>query len=150
MLQHLNSAKEQGDVLIVTVIRDRDVKKGPGRPIFPENLRAENAASLSIVDYVSVVDDEIPFQCVKAIKPDIFAKGQAYKDRDSVVHKRIFDEEKEIYFGKSKICETKGFSFSSSALIKDFSNIYAEDVKCFLKDSAGRCFQGHREEDRRP
>ena len=133
MLQHLNSAKEQGDVLIVTVIRDRDVKKGPGRPIFPENLRAENAASLSIVDYVSVVDDEIPFQCVKAIKPDIFAKGQAYKDRDSVVHKRIFDEEKEIYFGKSKICETKGFSFSSSALIKDFSNIYAEDVKMFLE-----------------
>ncbi|MFN3822018.1 MAG: alanine--tRNA ligase-related protein, partial [bacterium] len=61
MIKHLNSAKKQGDILIVTVIKDKDVRRGPGRPIFPEKLRAENVASLSYVDYVSIVDDEIPF-----------------------------------------------------------------------------------------
>src|SRR3989338_10766210 len=63
VIQHLNSAKEQGDVLIVTVIRDKDVRKGPVRPIFPDYLRAENVASLFQVDYVSIVTDETPFEC---------------------------------------------------------------------------------------
>jgi len=134
IITHLNSAKKQGDVLIVTIIKDKDVRRGPGRPIFPENLRAENVASLSQVDYVCIVDDEIPFECVKKIKPDIFAKGQAYKERDSRIHEKIFEEEKELYFGKSKIYETEGFSFSSSLIIKDFLNIYPEETKSFLKD----------------
>src|SRR5271157_1070256 len=63
VINHLNDAKEQGDVLIVTVIKDQDVRKGPGRPIFPEKLRAENVASLEQVDYVCLVDDNIPFEC---------------------------------------------------------------------------------------
>ncbi len=57
IIKHLNSAKKEGEVLIVTIIKDEDVKKGAGRPIFLENLRAENIASLEQVDYVSVVDD---------------------------------------------------------------------------------------------
>ena len=35
MIQHLNSAKNQGDILIVTVIKDRDVRRGPGPEPFP-------------------------------------------------------------------------------------------------------------------
>src|SRR4030066_2505956 len=68
MIKHLNSAKKQGDILIVTVIKDKDVRKGPGRPIFTEGLRAENVASLQYVDYICIVDDEVPFECVKRIK----------------------------------------------------------------------------------
>ncbi len=40
IVQHLQAAREQGDVLVVTIIRDRDVRRGPGRPIFPEALRS--------------------------------------------------------------------------------------------------------------
>src|SRR3972149_6309476 len=77
---HLMSAKRQGDVLVVTVIKDKDVRRGPGRPVFTEILRAENVASLEYVDFVCIVDDDIPFECVRKIKPDIFAKGKAYKE----------------------------------------------------------------------
>ncbi|MEK6652088.1 MAG: adenylyltransferase/cytidyltransferase family protein, partial [Nitrospirota bacterium] len=42
VIKHLNAAKKQGDILIVTVIKDEDVRRGPGRPIFSEKLRAEN------------------------------------------------------------------------------------------------------------
>ncbi|MDO9096921.1 MAG: adenylyltransferase/cytidyltransferase family protein, partial [Candidatus Methanoperedens sp.] len=80
IIKHLNEAKEQGDILIVTVIKDKDVRRGPGRPIFSEKLRLENVSSLDLVDYVCLVDDETPFSCVKSIKPDIFAKGRAYKE----------------------------------------------------------------------
>lgn len=132
--QHLNEARVQGDILIVSVIKDKDVRRGPGRPIFPEELRVENVASLEWVDYACLVDDEIPFECVERIKPDIFARGQAYKERDRRIHEKIFEEEKEFYFGKSKIYETGGFSFSSSQIINNFLDIYPEETRSFLKN----------------
>jgi len=133
VIEHLKSAKEQGNILIVTVITDKDVRKGPGRPIFPGNLRAENVASLSMVDYVCVVGDERPFECVKRIAPDIFVKGKSIKDQDNEIHNKIFEEEKELYFGKARIHETGGFSLSSSEIINNFLDIYPEEVKNFLK-----------------
>lgn len=134
IISHLNSARSQGDVLIATVIRDKDVRRGPGRPIFPEKLRAENVASLRVVDYVCIVDDETPFECVKIIKPDIFAKGQTLKDRVRSIHDKIFEEEREIFFGKCRIYETEGFSlFSSSQIINNFLDIYPEETRSFLR-----------------
>jgi len=133
VLKHLNEAKARGDVLIVTVIKDKDVRKGPERPIFPENLRLENVSSLEQVDYCSLVDDETPFECVKRIKPDYFAKGRKYAERDRSIHNKIFEKERELVFGKSIICETDGFSFSSSHIINNFLDIYSEETKDFLK-----------------
>jgi len=133
IIKHITTAKEKGDVLVVTVIMDRDVRRGHGRPVFPEELRAENVASLQQVDYVSIVSDERPFECVQAIRPDVFARGQAYKERDRKIHRKIFEEEKELYFGKTKICETEGFSFSSSQIINNFLDIYPPETKSFLR-----------------
>ena len=133
ILKHLNEAKEQGDILIVTVIKDKDVRKGPERPIFPENSRLENASSLEQVDYCSLVDDYTPFECVKRIKPDYFAKGRNYAERDRSIHSKIFEKERELVFGKSIIYETDGFSFSSSHIINNFLDIYSEETKDFLK-----------------
>jgi len=136
IINHLELAKKQGDLLVVTVIRDKDVRRGPGRPIFPDKLRLENVASLEQVDYACIVDDDIPFECVKILKPDVFAKGQAYKDRDRKVHEKIFEEEKEFYLGKSRVHETGGFSFSSSQIINNFLDIYPEETRLFLKKFA--------------
>lgn len=132
IIKHLIEAKKQGDILIVTVIKDRDVRRGPGRPIFPDYLRVENVAVLEYVDYVCMVDDETPFECVKLIKPDVFAKGQSHRERDNKIHKKIFRAEKEIYFGNIRICETEGFSLSSSHIINNFLDIYPQEVKTFL------------------
>ncbi len=41
IIKHLNEAKGRGNVLIVTVVKDKDVRKGPERPIFTENFRLE-------------------------------------------------------------------------------------------------------------
>jgi|SRR5208283_3080286 len=138
MIQHLNSAKQQGDVLVVTVIKDKDVRRGPGRPIFPEQMRAENVASLSQVDYVCIVDDEVPFDCVKLIKPDVFAKGQSQNERDKKIHAKIFREEKELYFGKSRIIETEGFSLSSSEILNKFFDVYPEETKRYLQSFSAK------------
>lgn len=136
IVRHLNEAKSQGDILVVTIVKDKDVRRGAGRPIFPEALRAENVSSFEQVDYVCLVDDASPFQCVKMIKPDIFAKGRAYLERDQKIHAKIFEEEREFHFGNSKIYETTGFSFSTSNIINNYLELYPDDTKAFLKKFA--------------
>jgi rfaE bifunctional protein kinase chain/domain len=133
IIKHLNEAKEQGNILVVTVIKDKDVRKGPERPIFPENFRLENVSSLEQIDYCCLVDDDTPFECVKRIKPDYFAKGRSYAEGDRSIHSKVFEKERELFFGKSIIHETEGFSFSSSHIINNFLDIYSEETRDFLK-----------------
>ncbi len=47
-VRHLEAARKLGDVLVVTVTADRFVNKGPGRPVFNAELRAEMLATLRI------------------------------------------------------------------------------------------------------
>src|SRR3990167_2131420 len=53
-IKYFQSAKRMGDMLVVTVTPDEFVDKGPGRPVFNENLRAEAIAALECVDYVAI------------------------------------------------------------------------------------------------
>src|SRR6516165_10906993 len=55
-VRHLEAARKLGDVLIVTVTADRFVNKGPGRPVFNGELRAEMLATLEYVDWVAIND----------------------------------------------------------------------------------------------
>jgi cytidyltransferase-like protein len=50
-VRHLRHAAEQGDLLLVTITADAVMKKGEGRPLFPQELRAENLAALDCVDW---------------------------------------------------------------------------------------------------
>jgi cytidyltransferase-like protein len=56
-IRHFAAARSMGDVLVVTITADDFVGKGPGRPAFPQGLRSESLAALSVVDFVAVVDD---------------------------------------------------------------------------------------------
>ena len=58
IISHLEEARAAGDVLVVTVIRDRDVRRGPGRPIFSEEKRLHSVLSLGMVDYACLVSGE--------------------------------------------------------------------------------------------
>ncbi|MBT6047580.1 MAG: adenylyltransferase/cytidyltransferase family protein [Candidatus Scalindua sp.] len=139
IIKHLNKSKNEGDILIVTVIKDKDVRRGPGRPIFPEDYRIASVASLEQVDFVCLVDDENPFECVQRINPDVFAKGQALTEHDRKTHKKLYEGKKELLFGKSRIHETDGFLFSSPivtsglSIINNFLDIYSDETRSFLK-----------------
>ncbi len=132
IIRHIQAAKKEGDILVVTVIKDKDVTKGPGYPIFNEHLRLENVASIEYVDYVSLVDDKIPFECIAILKPDIFARGQDYKDRDMEITKKLEYEEEAIKNAGCEIYYTQGNAFSSTGIINQFLDIYPEDTKEYL------------------
>jgi len=79
-LRTLQKAKSLGDILIVGVNSDSSVRriKGRGRPIIPENERAEIIASLECVDYVVIFSEPDPIKLIKTIKPDVHVKGGDY------------------------------------------------------------------------
>jgi rfaE bifunctional protein nucleotidyltransferase chain/domain len=80
-VNYLSRAREMGDVLIVGLNRDSSVRKfKPGeRPIQHEMDRAKILAALRSVDYVVMFSEETPEKLIKAIKPDILAKGADYR-----------------------------------------------------------------------
>jgi len=75
--RYLSAARGLGDHLIVAVNSDRSVKriKGPKRPVFSEDARAEMLAALSFVDRVIIFDEETPLELITLLLPDILVKG---------------------------------------------------------------------------
>ncbi|MBI2934406.1 MAG: adenylyltransferase/cytidyltransferase family protein [Chloroflexi bacterium] len=141
-VRHLEAARNQGDVLVVTLTRDRYVRKGPGRPIFNEDLRAETIASFEYVDYVSLVDDYTAVECIRILKPDVYAKGQDYQDRDKDVTGKILDEEEAVRSVNGRLYFSTEITFSSSNLINEFLDIYPPETRDYLRGIAGKYSAG--------
>ena len=72
-------AKAKGDVLYVVLVANRFVQKGPGRPLFDQDLRAMWVAAIEEVDFVVINNDYGPYQLIKKIQPSILVKGVDYK-----------------------------------------------------------------------
>lgn len=76
-VRSLEEASRLGDRLVVGVNRDASVRaaKGAGRPVMRERERMEIVAALACVDWVVGFSGETPIRLVRAIEPDVLAKG---------------------------------------------------------------------------
>lgn len=81
-VRYLQGARALGDLLVVGVNADEQVKrlKGEGRPILHAAERAELVASLESVDLVTVFGEPTVTELLLAVKPDIHAKGTDYTE----------------------------------------------------------------------
>jgi rfaE bifunctional protein nucleotidyltransferase chain/domain len=77
---YLSEAKKLGDVLIIGMNSDYSVKsiKGENRPINNEEDRAIVLDSLKFVDFVTIFNEDTPYELIKEIKPDVLVKGGDY------------------------------------------------------------------------
>lgn len=76
--RYLEASRALGDVLVVGVNSDasvRSLNKGSGRPVVPENQRAEVLTALACVDYVVIFDEPDPAALLAALQPDVLVKG---------------------------------------------------------------------------
>lgn len=114
-IRHLRWAKAQGDALLVTITADQGINKGPGRPLIPHHLRAENLASLDMVDAVHVVHEPTAEGILRDVTPDIYVKGQEYESNNDP---RFQAEREAVEAAGGRVVFSSGdVVFSSSALI---------------------------------
>lgn len=79
-VSYLAQARQLGDLLVVGLNSDASVRrlKGPSRPVNDEASRALVLASLEMVDYVVVFDEDTPYNLIKKTQPDVLVKGGDY------------------------------------------------------------------------
>jgi len=132
-LKHFEAAKKKGNILVVTLTKDQDVNRGPGRPIFNQNLRSETLAAIECVDFVAVNEWPTAVETIKKLKPDFYVKGSDYIKKEDDVTGKINEEEEAIKSVGGAIHFTDEMTFSSTALINTFIASYPEETKKFLQ-----------------
>ncbi|MEZ6317167.1 MAG: PfkB family carbohydrate kinase [Phycisphaerales bacterium] len=115
-IRHLRFAKAQGDVLLVSITGDGHIQKGDGRPLIPQELRAENLAALDFVDWVHVAPEPTALGVLEVVRPDVYVKGREYEQN----HDPRFMAERECVerHGGRVVFSSGDVVFSSTALIE--------------------------------
>src|SRR5580698_4130929 len=139
-VRYFEEARQQGDLLFVTITADSFVNKGPSRPYFPHDLRAEMVAALSCVDGVAVNYAASAVNVIEAIRPDVYVKGPDYRDASSDVTGKIVEEQRAVETCGGRIFFTDNITFSSSTLINRFLEIPNPELRGYLDSARQRNF----------
>ena len=113
-VRHLEAAKREGDYLIVTITPDEFVNKGPGRPVFSSQIRAEMLAALECVDWVGINYWSSAEKLIELISPDFYVKGSDYTNEGEDLTGKISLEREAVENCGGKTIFTDDITFSSS------------------------------------
>ncbi len=101
-VRYLEAAKKFGDILVIGLNSDASVSSiKPGRPVTPEEERAEVLSALYVVDYVTLFHEDTPYELIREIRPDILVKGADW-NREDIVGSDLVDDVRTIPFVKGK------------------------------------------------
>jgi len=80
-VSYLQRARKLGHLLIVGLNGDSSVRqlKGPGRPLVPQQQRAQVVAALACVDAVVIFPERRAHRFLGTVQPDIYVKGGDYR-----------------------------------------------------------------------
>jgi rfaE bifunctional protein kinase chain/domain/rfaE bifunctional protein nucleotidyltransferase chain/domain len=131
-IRHMQRAKQEGDVLMVTVTGDAYVNKGPGRPVFSEHLRAEYVAALACTDFVAISHAVTATVALSRIQPDVYAKGSDYRSPEDDVTGNIVSEQEAVEAHGGRIFYTDEITFSSSHLLNEHFGVFPPETKAYL------------------
>jgi rfaE bifunctional protein nucleotidyltransferase chain/domain len=131
-IRHFEQAKSFGDVLIVTVTPDRFVNKGPQRPVFKEELRAQAIAALTCVSYVAVNDTPTAVETIELLRPDVYVKGSEYADAQQDRTGGIVIEEAAVTRVGGRLAFTYDLTFSASNLVNHHLQVLSREVSEYL------------------
>jgi rfaE bifunctional protein kinase chain/domain/rfaE bifunctional protein nucleotidyltransferase chain/domain len=126
-IQYLQFAKNQGDILIVSVSADPQVNKGADRPLIPDDLRAASLAALECVDLVYVNPHPTAVELLDKLQPDVYVKGREYQNNNDP---RFLAERDTVMAHGGRVVFSSGdVIYSSSALIGGLSAAPFNDEK---------------------
>jgi len=132
-IKYFEEAKSMGDVLCVTITTDVFARKGIGRPVFREELRADSIAALSCVDFVALVPYETAHEAIHSINPSIYVKGSDYEGKEQEAGHPTAEEKKLVESLGGHLSFTHDpVTFSSTAVINDHFSTLPESIRQFL------------------
>jgi rfaE bifunctional protein nucleotidyltransferase chain/domain len=132
-IRYLQRARREGDILLVTLTADAYVNKGPGRPVFNQQLRAENLAALECVDYVAIHHAVAAVDALHKIQPNVYAKGSEYRSCSDDVTGNILLEQRAVEEHGGEIFFTDEITFSSSGLLNEYFGVFPPETRRFLE-----------------
>ena len=132
-VRHLREAKRHGSMLVVTITADAFINKGPGRPVFSERMRAEMLSALEFVDYVGIVHEATAIPAINAIKPNVYVKGQDYRDAKEDITGGIVGERNAVESQNGRVEFTDEVTYSSSSLINRHLAVFDPTLDQFLE-----------------
>ncbi|MFQ5481362.1 MAG: PfkB family carbohydrate kinase [Nitrospinaceae bacterium] len=132
-IRHLQLARKEGDFLMVTVTADRHVNKGPDRPVFKEDMRAENLAALACVDFVALNQAPTAVNVIAEIQPTCYIKGSEYRDEASDVTGNIVHEKSAVESCGGRLVFTDDITFSSTHLLNEYFGLFPPETRKYLK-----------------
>lgn len=120
--RYLDAAKKLGDVLIIGIDSDEKIRfrKGPDRPVVPQEERLEMLTYLTSVDHVLLKElDQPKWQLIKTISPDVLvATKETYKPEQI--------EQLKEYCGEVVVLEPKATTSTSAKIRRIQLNIVSK------------------------
>ena len=131
-LMHFKVAKKNCDFLIVSITSDKFIHKGPNRPIHSEKERVFFLKNLKFIDHVFIAKGPSGIDSINLIKPNLYFKGNDYKDNSSDRTKKIIKEKVAVMKNKGKIFYTNEKHMSSSKIINQLSLALNDEQAKFI------------------
>lgn len=128
-IKYLEAAKKHGNRLVVSITADRFVDKGPGRPYFSAERRAEMLRAIKCVDEVWICDERTAIAAIRNFKPNVYVKGQDYKDASHDVTGEIENERKAVESYGGRVVFTNEEVHSSSSIVNSCLREWSEEQK---------------------
>lgn len=119
----LQAAADVAEYVIVGLSSDVWVRhrKGACRPILEQSLRAEMLLALKYVDAVVIMNEEMPFDLISMLKPDIVVKGGRFSNTDKMhdvlrgFNGRCHEVARDGWYSTSATIEIIRFRYCSNA-----------------------------------
>jgi cytidyltransferase-like protein len=130
--QYLKRAKQQGDVLVVSVFSDKYIPENENMQ-FDENMRAEALTSLDFVDAVVINPFENVAELIERMRPDIFFEGFESDKPNRLFGNRI--EKNESLFAKWGVEHVimQEDNFASTAQINRYLTDLSDDIENYMR-----------------
>ncbi|MGA7305152.1 MAG: adenylyltransferase/cytidyltransferase family protein, partial [Rhodothermales bacterium] len=134
-IRFLEAARSLGGALVVSMLPDQMIDKGPGRPVFNERLRGESLAALQSVDLVLPSMHPSAAEMIRLVEPDVFVTGIRL-DVDELEAVGV-DLETAAQSVGAELHVTDDVAFSSTKLLNSYFEVLTPEAQEFLRDFAG-------------
>lgn len=140
--KHFESAKGKCDVLFVSITADNFVtdRKGFGRPIYTENLRAYMTACCEFVDFVVISNYKLGVDVINLLKPNLYIKGPDFINKNTP---GITAEREAILGINGEMVYTTEDAMSTTGIIEYIKNVVDRKEVLLVIDRDGTIIENN-------